>query len=70
MADLRMDAHGGPRHLFQNMQQDCCEGVVADFTGGNAKYMWEQREKFAALFAEKRLDMMPQQQGGMPPGAM
>jgi len=49
IADCDKDRVG---HLCLNMLQDDIEGVAADFQKGNAKYMWEQREKFAALFKE------------------
>lgn len=45
------------RHLFNNMQQDICEGVACDFTSKNHSYMWDQREMFAELFREHEFNV-------------
>jgi len=41
--------------LRENCAQDHCEGVIADFRKGTARYVWDQREHFVDLFHEKDL---------------
>jgi hypothetical protein len=44
------------RHLYNNMQQDICEGIACDFTSKNHSYMWEQREMFAEMFRQQQFN--------------
>ena len=37
-------------HLRMNAIQDDMENIACDFREGNAKYMWDQREKLVAMF--------------------